>query len=158
MKRPIGITLISVVLLILTFFTVLLGLIIFISPGEKPISLIFIFITMTILQIAAGIGMLLGKKWSWWLSVFFFYSIFISIPTSIVTSSLPAEAYGADNLPRFFAVFVLCGFALYYFYTKKVLEFFLLNNLSKVKLIILPPIPFLALQLINAISYIIRNV
>ncbi|MFZ5987842.1 MAG: hypothetical protein ACOYWZ_12050 [Bacillota bacterium] len=152
MKRPGGVTALSVTLLVFGFLQLLLCLIMIISPGEESISTLNLMVITSIFLFLTGIGMLLGKRWGWWLSVCFLSVLFTSFLTTFITNSWPKENFYGDDLLRAFAMFILTGFCLTYLFNKNVLEYFLLANYSKVKLATLPLCLSLALLLITAIN------
>src|SRR5690349_20967022 len=120
MKRPDGVTVLSILLLILSFFMVLLLLLTLASPSQKDIFIIIQSLLITTITLGVGIGMLRGKKWSWWVGVCFLSILFMSCVSNVITNSvIIRNTQDGNNIVPFFLLFFLSGSFVYYLFNQK---------------------------------------
>lgn len=87
MKRPIGLTVISLLLFLLSFFAVMLILITVLSGSGVGYSTFASMIISTLFILGVGICLFVREKWSWFLSIAFFTFYIISAALNIFPKS-----------------------------------------------------------------------
>lgn len=157
-KRPVGITILAILFLVGGIGIVALGVGLFLFLpsddggidrvldvlGANRLSLFLGFGVLAALGIAGGVGMLRGAAWGWWIGGF--YSVYAIARNAMAALALPeiAESAAALGEPdpdltkhyiKFIGRVVINLLLVLYFYRLKVLSYFGLVGLSRMKAI-----------------------
>lgn len=145
-KRPIGITILSILVLVGGIGIILTQIKFYANLNELStelgISLIAFFVSvlfLIVLSIGSGIGMWLGKKWGWWLGAFYYVHAILRYVYALITAiimneqlkdtSRSAEYYLITYMGRI----VIHALILRYYFKDNVMEYFNISSYSKVK-------------------------
>ncbi len=156
MKKPGVIKAMSIIMIVISGFSGLLELLMLVGPGPVSISLIIMDLVVTGLFLCSGLGILLGKKWGWWIGTCFLSILFIGCISNIIQNTIIVQ--NLDNgktFIYFFIIFFLTGASVYYLFGKKTLEYFSLSNIPRIKLIIIPASLSIGIGLFSIIRYFI---
>lgn len=111
------------------------------SIGMPPLLLVVGVIFLSLLTLASGVGMWMGRRWGWWLAAFYYvYSVFRNA-TAIVTIMMVADQFaGARRGVDYYLIkhggrIIVHALLFLYFFKGNVLEFFDLESLNKPKAI-----------------------
>lgn len=149
--RPTGITILAWLHMLGGLLGILLPLIMpFIAPAEfevfkitinsgsisRPISLVIV-VLFGFVNVFAGLQMLQGKKWGWWLSIFYqFFDLvnsfiaYIIFPILTTFGAIPESSANHNHLHidlgKMFSVFII-----WYFFRQTVFDYFAFDEESK---------------------------
>lgn len=168
-KRPIGITLLSVLLIITGLAFIGIQLIfsnkineVFSGFGINSITTILSLLFLGISSLVAGIGMIIRKKWGWWLGAFYFvYAIFRYINVIVMAFSLEEELQNSSRGIAYYvfqnSIKIIVHFLIFlYFFSNNVLEYFKLENYSKKQGILIFVVGFGITFLLASVSYFLN--
>ncbi len=109
--------------------------------GIAPAALIVSVAFLSLLTVASGIGMWMGKKWGWWLASFYYvYGVFRNAAALATIHTLADQLGDSVRGPGFYAVkhsvrILVHLLLLAYLLKGNVLHYFGLETMSKVKAI-----------------------
>ena len=141
-KKPMGINILSILALINGIPIVIMTRdSMYTSDYRKLIAISFLFIG--ILAVSSGIGMLLGKKWGWWLGSFYYayaisryFNTIITVGVMVVRSQLLISDATTYIIKYGIRIVIHC-FILLYFFNNDVKEYFNVVHCSKLKTILI---------------------
>lgn len=147
-QRPIGITIISVLCIISGTGMFVMQLFIDESFVEiiselniDNFTMIFSIILLASLALIGGIGMLLGKKWGWWVGAFYLiYAVFryLNVLVQIPLFEIQYEV-GSAETTQYYTKYIgriITNSLLYlYFFKSNVLSYFNLGEIRKRKVV-----------------------
>ena len=133
-KRPSGITLVSVILFVLGFFSmILIALTLGFSQQASFVS-ILIPLLIGLTTFIASIGLLKGKVWGWWIAASFSILMVSSVANTIISYLLFKSVLSEiiERLPILIIILLVLVFSLF---SKKSMEHFGFSNEKRNKVI-----------------------
>ncbi|MCU6792687.1 hypothetical protein OB236_11205 [Paenibacillus sp. WQ 127069] len=108
------------------------------SPFFKALLVATLYF-LSVISIAAGIGTWKGKKWGWWLALFYFAYTILGGLNQLISYPGLAEAYGtvkgggASVYAKAIVKIVLNGLVLAYYFRESVVSYFHVESVAKLK-------------------------
>lgn len=134
-KKPIGITILSILALISGVLIVSQAMHARNFNALLVVSVLFV----GILAISSGIGMLLGKRWGWWLGTFYYvYAILRYLNTIFAGFRIAVQSQNSipeigNHITEYGIRIVIHSLILLYFFKDDVKEYFNVSHYSKFK-------------------------
>lgn len=132
-NRPVGTYFLAAFLILCGILNILLPVSSHISLGvEIGVNRILVLIFEGfLLGVVSGVGILIGKRWAWWLSAYSLIYYETGVPYAIhkIHSTTPSTVQ--DYLVVFGPLFVIYFCFLIYIYRTKTMSYFGLGNVNK---------------------------
>jgi len=149
-QRPLGVTILAVLYLLGGVGMLILQVVLaakmqqgFSQLGYSAMQTHFALGLLGVLGAAGGVGMLLRRKWGWWLGAFYLtYSVarsanaLLTLPQLIEQFDVPPAAVVKHNV-KFAGRVIVHSLLCWYFFTTRVESYFQVGSLARLKRLLL---------------------